>query len=351
MVCDRAGMDVVAAQDDHVVHAAADAADQPGQRPAARARRRIDAHQIAGAIAQQRAADAAEVRDDQLALRPRRHGLARRRVDDLDDELGFEHVQAAGVGDALHGHRPDFGHAGVVEDAGAPGRLDAAARGRDAAARLAGHDDRPHRRTRQVDAFLAGRLRQPQGVGRRTEHDGRLVVAEKPQAGGAAHAAAGQAEAAVARGGVEGGPEAEERPEREREKQPFAGPDAASCDKSPPSCRASRSSFRPCPASAAAGRTCRRSGRSGGSARPGTSTPCRRAGVRPGRPAVPPWSSTAAGRGRPATAPTPGRGRRPRTCGRRSALDGRTSRSRAVRRSPCKRVSSSRVRSSRVTAP
>ena len=79
---------------------------------------------------------------------------------------------------------------------------------------------------RQVDALLARRLGQPQGVGRRTQHDGRLVVAQEAQAGAAAHAAAGQAEAAVPPRRVEGRPEAEERPEREREEEPIARPHA-----------------------------------------------------------------------------------------------------------------------------
>src|SRR3954471_20781043 len=45
------------------------------------------------------------------------------------------------------------------------------------------------------------------------------MLGQEAQPGGAAHAAAGQAEPAELAGGVEGGPEAEERPEREGEEQ------------------------------------------------------------------------------------------------------------------------------------
>src|SRR5207302_1049131 len=49
----------------------------------------------------------------------------------------------------------------------------------------------------------------------------RLVLNEEAQPGLAVHAAAGQGEIALAHRGVEGAPEGEERPEREREEQPI----------------------------------------------------------------------------------------------------------------------------------
>src|SRR5439155_1932027 len=90
-VLDSGRKDVHAAQDQHVVEAAEDAALEPPERPAARAGAVGEAHAVAGAVADHRRAEAPEVRQHQLALAYRR---ARRRIQHLGDELRLVDVQA-----------------------------------------------------------------------------------------------------------------------------------------------------------------------------------------------------------------------------------------------------------------
>ncbi len=92
-----------------------------------------------------------------------------------------------------------------------------AARGRHAAARLAGDDQHTHRGRAQIDIFLGGDLRQPDGVGRRAAEHGGGCLDNGAQACGAAHAAAGYGECTHAGGGVEPHPESQEWPEGEGE--------------------------------------------------------------------------------------------------------------------------------------
>ena len=110
----------------------------------------------------------------------------------------------------------------MVEDARAPKALDLLTRGRDASSRFAGNNDQPHRGLRQFELVLPGHLCQAQGIGRRTEQHGYLVVQEKVQTRHAAHPAPRQAEIALSGRGVERSPEAKERSKRERKEQPVA---------------------------------------------------------------------------------------------------------------------------------
>ena len=83
IVCKAPGCRLLPRNDDHVIDPAADAAIQPHQRPAARTGPRIDAHQIAGAIAHQRAARPIERGQHQLALGSGRHRLRGGGIDHL----------------------------------------------------------------------------------------------------------------------------------------------------------------------------------------------------------------------------------------------------------------------------
>ena len=86
----------------------------------------------------------------------------------LGDEFRFVDVQAATLG---IGKSPgaDFRRAGMIDDAGIPGRLDSLAERRHAAARLAGHDDLLDRQRGKIDVVLGGDFGQAQGVGGRAE--------------------------------------------------------------------------------------------------------------------------------------------------------------------------------------
>src|SRR6516165_8098677 len=119
-----------------------------------------------------------------------------------------------------------FRHAGVIEQPRSPGALDAFSRRRDAAAGFARDNQLANQRAGQVDALALRYFRQAEGIGGRTQNDGRLVVEEEAQAGAAAESAAGQTQTPHARGCLERGPEAEERTKRERKEQPIARPDA-----------------------------------------------------------------------------------------------------------------------------
>jgi hypothetical protein len=225
---------IIPADVDQPVRPPQEAAVKPQQRPPAGARPHVLPGQVAGAVAQHRAAPAPQVRHDHLAGLAGRHRPPRVRVEQFDQVIGLQHMQTAGRLGAFDAHGPDLGQAGVVEDAGAPGLLDAGARGRDTAARLAGNDEGAHRAPGQVEPLLAGQFRQAQGVGGGTQHHRGLVVQQEAQAGGAAHAAGGQAQAAEPARPVEGRPEAQERPEGEGEAQPVGGRHPGQAENLPP---------------------------------------------------------------------------------------------------------------------
>src|SRR5262245_57271991 len=84
---DRRRVDIVTADNEHVIHPAEDPAIEPGEVTAAGASAAGQFDKVASAIADQRAAPAAEVRQDELALLSVGNRLASRRVDHLCDEL------------------------------------------------------------------------------------------------------------------------------------------------------------------------------------------------------------------------------------------------------------------------
>ena len=125
----------------------------------------------------------------------------------------------------------------VVDDARSPAALDAAARGRNAAARLARDDDGAHGRAGQgvlAAARLARHVEQPQRIGRRAADHGGFQRFDLGQPLGARHPARRYGVRADLRRGVERRPEAQERPERERKEDPVAAVDAgAAVDRLP----------------------------------------------------------------------------------------------------------------------
>ena len=102
--------------------------------------------------------------------------------------------------------------------------------------------------------------------------------------------------------GLEAGPEAEERTERERKEHAVARRAPVLRDTPPSSSRASTASSRWCRSSAAAGRWSTTSGSSACSWRAARSAPCPTADSPPDRHSAPPSSSAAASGGRPESA-------------------------------------------------
>ena len=126
---DLAREDVDAADDQHVVDAAAEARDPPMRAPA-RARPVDEARDVAGPVAQDGKRLLRQRRQDELAALSGRDGSARLRIDDLGEEVVVEDVQralrlAALGGDAGADHLRE-----AVDVAGvdAPGRARASSR-------------------------------------------------------------------------------------------------------------------------------------------------------------------------------------------------------------------------------
>ena len=151
-------------------------------RLAAAARRLGGGDEVAGAVADQRRAVPAKRGQHQFAGLASGDRLGGFGVDDFRQISLLEHMQHAGLGRALIGHRADFGHAVMIENLCAgPSLFEPRACGGDAAARFAGDNDRAHRRLGQVDAFLLGHFGQAQGVRRRAAEDIGVVGEDGPQ--------------------------------------------------------------------------------------------------------------------------------------------------------------------------
>src|SRR5215212_7571527 len=123
---DRAGVDVGAADDLHVVHAPADAAVVDVERAPAVAAACLDlADQVARPVAQDGDEPASERGHHALAEPAVADRLAGRGIDDLLDVVVLDDVRPARLMGALeHHHGAEFGHAGGVTRLGAPLLLD-----------------------------------------------------------------------------------------------------------------------------------------------------------------------------------------------------------------------------------
>ena len=125
---DRAGKDVDAADDQHVVGPAEDAAFQ--QREAASSPRlKPRPHDVARAVANDRAAEAAERREHQLGQLAVGGRAAGGQREELGDELGLDDVQAAARLVAI-APGADLRRAGVVDQRGRSRPTRSAAAGR-----------------------------------------------------------------------------------------------------------------------------------------------------------------------------------------------------------------------------
>jgi len=184
--------------------------------------------QVARPVAQQRRSRPAQVCQHQLSRYSAGNALPALRVDHFGDVSGFDHVQRARASRTAVAHRTDLRHAVVVYHLRAvPEPREMVSRSRDAAARLSGHNDRPHSGLSQVDLLFAGDLRQAHGIGRGAAQHGRARIDHGVQTRRAAHAAAGHREITQAGGCFKGRPESKKRPEREGKEQAVPRPYSA----------------------------------------------------------------------------------------------------------------------------
>src|SRR6266851_2203838 len=115
-----AGIQIVAANMDHIVGSSQDSALEPREGSAAGTRLWIDPYQIAGSVAKSGAAPTAQISQHQLSQGSWRNGLSRGWVDDLGNVFRFEYMDAGGVFRAFHADGADFRQAIVIENSGAP---------------------------------------------------------------------------------------------------------------------------------------------------------------------------------------------------------------------------------------
>ena len=150
------GVEDNAAYDQRVVNAPDHSASQSMKGAAAGTGCAFDVDLIAGAVANDRHAAAAQVCNDQFALVGRFSAVG---IDHLKDELILIEVQAR-LMFALKSPGPDFCGPGVVKGARPPGVLDAIARGGQACTRFSGVDGFAHGALYQVDSLGCGHFRQ-----------------------------------------------------------------------------------------------------------------------------------------------------------------------------------------------
>src|SRR5438552_1064070 len=213
------GKGVDASDDQHVVHPAQDAAREPEEGPTARAWPRGRTHPVTGAVAQQRRAGPAEVREHQLTLAS---GHAGHRIQDLGDELALVDVRPR-LSRALEAIGAHLGHSRMVVRLGAPGLLDAGAHHRNPGSRLARVHRGPDAELSELQAALARDLGEVQRIGGRAADRRGAQRLDGGQALGGVLAAAGDGETAEGARALEARPEADEEAEREREEHAVPG--------------------------------------------------------------------------------------------------------------------------------
>src|SRR5262249_39510890 len=125
----------------------------------------------------------------------------------------------AGVADGA-----GFRHPVMIDDSPAgPEFFDSSLCGLDTAAGLAGDDDSPDLRIRNVDSLFNCSLAEVKRVGRCAAQHGDFVIENRAEPSAATHPATGDCKTSHACRCVECNPESKKRPEREREEDPVAG--------------------------------------------------------------------------------------------------------------------------------
>ena len=205
--------DIIAADDEHVIHAPENPAEHSGGPTATGTALARHAHLIAGAIANDRRTVTAEIGDDEFTGLAFRSGIIRGRVEHFSNALGFGQVDIGGVLETFKTQGADFSHAGVIEHARVPRRFDALPRGGDMAARLTCDDEGAHRRIGDVDTLFGGDFDHADGVGRGATDDGHLIFQDHLQPCRCGHSTGGNDEQPQRRRRLEGSPESDKRAE------------------------------------------------------------------------------------------------------------------------------------------
>ena len=188
-VLDVAREHVHGAHDEHLVLAPGDV--DARMRAAAFAGLAVHPADVAGGEANHRARALGQRGVDELALLAIGQHLVRNRVDNFDEDLVLDDVQAVFVLAHARAGAVDVGQAEEVVDGNPPQVLDGLTGGLDGAARLAGDDEALH--AGEVDlgivALLDGLLTEQPGIAGTRPHVSGLVLLHRPQQTRARHGA------------------------------------------------------------------------------------------------------------------------------------------------------------------
>src|SRR5215469_14503952 len=135
-VFDRCGINIHAANHDHIVCPPEQTSIEACKRSPACAWAQIQLHQVAGAIANHRESGASKIGDDQFPGFSRLQFPSCLRVDYFDDELALNDVDPAGLNFAFETVSSHFGSACMIKTLRVPRFFDARFRLRDVCARL-----------------------------------------------------------------------------------------------------------------------------------------------------------------------------------------------------------------------
>jgi len=199
---------------------------QQHERPTAGTRLSICLHEIAGPIANDRAAESTEISDDQLALGFRRRRFFGQGIDHFDDKFILVDVDGAGLRAAFEAECARFRRAGVIVALRAPSLFNHLLGAGDACARLAGVDGDLYRGIfGEIDSRFSRLRRHMERVRRRGDEHGRAAINDRSESlGGGLRAAANRQRAELARA-LPTRPKADEGPERKSKIDVIAGAD------------------------------------------------------------------------------------------------------------------------------
>ena len=165
------GINVNAANGDHVIAASEQPAIEAREGTAARAGREIQSHEIAGAITKDRKTRSAEIADDQFSGLARRDLQPRLRVNDFDNELALDDMNPSGLDLTFETVSTNFRGASVIEALGPPSGFDARLRARDVGAGFARVNQGTSGNRAQIEMLFACNFSQAQGIRWREAND------------------------------------------------------------------------------------------------------------------------------------------------------------------------------------
>src|SRR5207237_2822669 len=171
-VLNRTWKHIDAPHNDHIIHPPQDSTLQTDEEPAALARFTSRLDEIAGPVANHRAASPAEIGDNQLAFVSFFDCHAAFRIYHLGNEFALVDMDATGSGLALEPESAHLSRSGMIVTFSAPHCFNHVFGARYAFPRLAGMDDDSYRRLlRQVDADFSRLRGHVDRVSRRTNQN------------------------------------------------------------------------------------------------------------------------------------------------------------------------------------